>query len=131
MRPGVRLSPSPSPRSSPSGRGSPQFRNVVFVRSRQRAHPINVRLFRQIILVCLRELLSVETFELGVQFVNARKITRLNEGYLQHAGSTDVITFDYLETRPALAAVFGDIYVLSGNAASISGGFWRYLRLRR
>jgi probable rRNA maturation factor len=107
MRPGVRLSPSPSP----SRRGSPQFRNVVFVRSRQRARRINITLFRQIILVCLRELLSVETFELGVQFVNAREMTRLNEGYLQHAGSTDVITFDYLETPRGSTAVFGDIYV--------------------
>jgi probable rRNA maturation factor len=34
---------------------------------------------------------------LGVYFIHAAEMARLNEEFLGHAGSTDVITFDYRE----------------------------------
>jgi probable rRNA maturation factor len=36
--------------------------------------------------------------ELGIYLVGDKEMTRLNEGFLRHRGSTDVITFDYSET---------------------------------
>jgi len=35
--------------------------------------------------------------QLGVYFIHAAEMARLNEEFLGHAGSTDVITFDYQE----------------------------------
>jgi len=35
--------------------------------------------------------------QLGVYFIHAAEMARLNEEFLGHAGSTDVITFDYRE----------------------------------
>jgi probable rRNA maturation factor len=72
----------------------------------------------------LREYFKCEVFELGVYIVHAPEITHLNETYLQHAGPTDVITFDYCEpTRLA-----GDIFVCVEEAKSHARRFrttWR------
>jgi rRNA maturation RNase YbeY len=37
------------------------------------------------------------SFDLGLYLVGAAEMTRLNETFLRHAGSTDVITFDYAD----------------------------------
>jgi probable rRNA maturation factor len=44
--------------------------------------------------------------ELGIYFVNAAEMTRLNEQFLGHAGSTDVITFDYEEEEGCRGEIF-------------------------
>jgi probable rRNA maturation factor len=111
MKSVVRARSSAAPKPSPKIKAGVQPRNVFSIQSRQSTRRINLRFVRKIISVCLAELLSVEAFELGVQFVNDREMTRVNEGYLQHAGSTDVITFDYLETRSPSSTIFGDIYI--------------------
>ena len=41
--------------------------------------------------------MRVGQFEIGFHFVGAAEMTRLNESFLRHKGSTDVITFDYAE----------------------------------
>ena len=66
----------------------------LLIRNRQRVRRINPRLFRKILLAAL-ENLGVEQFELGIHIVGAAEMTRLNETFLRHKGSTDVITFDY------------------------------------
>ena len=45
------------------------------------------------------ELPQVETADLGIFLVAAPEMIRLNETFLRHSGSTDVITFDYT-TQP-------------------------------
>jgi probable rRNA maturation factor len=80
------------------------------LRSRQRARKISLRYLRKIVLNCLEELLHVKEFELGIKIVAAGEITRVNERYLQHAGATDVITFDYREA-PSKGSIHGDIFV--------------------
>src|SRR5439155_4139703 len=57
----------------------------------------------------LKELLQVE-FEVGVKIVSSAEMARVNEHYLQHAGPTDVITFNHLETEEQ-NRIHGDIYV--------------------
>ena len=68
---------------------------TVVVANRQRVRPVDVRWLRQIVGTLLAELLQVENADLGVYLVAAPEMTRLNEKFLRHAGSTDVIAFDY------------------------------------
>jgi probable rRNA maturation factor len=80
------------------------------VRNRQRtqavARPQLVRITRTL----LREILKKTNFDLGIYLVNAHEMTRLNIQFLKHGGSTDVITFDYFDTRlPELLT--GEIFV--------------------
>jgi probable rRNA maturation factor len=67
--------------------------NIV-IANRQRARKINSRLLKKIAEALLADL-EIEEAELGVSLVAAREMTLINETFLQHEGSTDVITFDY------------------------------------
>src|SRR5690242_7428942 len=67
--------------------------NIVLA-NRQRGQKINLRLLKQIALALLGDL-KIEGAELGVHLVAAPEMTRLNETFLRHQGSTDVITFDH------------------------------------
>ena len=80
------------------------------LRSRQRVRKIDLRYLRKIVLGCLEDLRHVTEFELAIQIVGRQEIAGLNERYLQHRGSTDVITFDYLG-RPSKKSIHGDIFV--------------------
>jgi probable rRNA maturation factor len=62
--------------------------------NRQRTKKINPRLLRQLVSALLAEL-RIETAELGINLVGAREMTLLNETFLHHEGSTDVITFNH------------------------------------
>jgi len=66
----------------------------IVVANRQRARKINLRLLKQIADGLLAEL-KIQNVELEINFVSTREMTRLNEKFLRHAGSTDVITFEY------------------------------------
>jgi probable rRNA maturation factor len=77
------------------------------LRNRQRARPVDLRLLRRVINGLLFNL-GVKDFDLTIQLINKPEMTGLNETRLRHAGSTDVITFDYGETDGPLA---GEIFV--------------------
>ena len=64
------------------------------VANRQRTKKINTRLLKQIVAELLAELEIAEA-ELGIHFVGAKEMARVNWQFLQHEGSTDVITFDH------------------------------------
>jgi rRNA maturation RNase YbeY len=70
--------------------------STILIASRQRARKINRRLLKQIATGLLADL-KIEKADLGIQLVAAPEMTRLNEKFLQHAGPTDVITFDYCD----------------------------------
>jgi probable rRNA maturation factor len=65
--------------------------------NRQRVRRIDTRLLRQIILHLVDAELGVESFELAIHLVGAREMAKVNWEFLQHEGSTDVITFDHFE----------------------------------
>jgi len=65
--------------------------------NRQQIRPVNLRLLRRIVQALLREVWPVGSFDLVISIVAAPEMTRLNETFLRHQGSTDVITFDYAE----------------------------------
>jgi len=62
--------------------------------NRQRTRKINLRLLKQITNALLVEL-KIEKAEFGINLVSAKKMADLNWKFLQHEGSTDVMTFDY------------------------------------
>jgi probable rRNA maturation factor len=82
----------------------------ITIANRQRTGKINLRLLKQIVKALLTDL-EIAKAELEINLVAAPAITRLNEKFLQHKGSTDVIAFDYrTEGRagsPLPAARFG------------------------
>jgi rRNA maturation RNase YbeY len=80
------------------------------VRNRQRAQPLNTKFLRNVLRALLIDELSQDDFEIGVSIISEEAMTRMNEGFLRHKGSTDVITFDYTHAnRPKCLA--GEIFV--------------------
>ena len=85
--------------------------------NRQRTKKINTRLLREIVQQVLVELKieSVESVELGISLVGAREMTLLNETFLKHEGSTDIITFDYQEpgtgSRKPELKLHGELFI--------------------
>lgn len=66
----------------------------VNIFNRQRTRKVNLHLLRQIADALLQEL-EIRSGQLEINLMAAGEMTRLNETFLQHAGSTDVIAFDY------------------------------------
>ncbi len=63
------------------------------VLNRQKTRLIDLQLLKQIAREILKEFLDREQYELGIHLVDAREMAAMNEKYLSHEGSTDVITF--------------------------------------
>ena len=86
--------------------------NELCLRNRQRTRRVSLRKLRRMVKCLLRELLVIEYFELGIYLVAAPEMTRLNERFLRHAGSTDVIAFDHSDLFAGFEGViYGEIYV--------------------
>src|SRR5688572_7802324 len=92
------------------------------VRNRQRECRLNTELLARIIRALLEEELGLERYQLALHLVSAPKMAEINEYFLQHSGSTDVITFDYhegySEELSKGAELTGEIYVSVTDAAS-------------
>jgi probable rRNA maturation factor len=69
--------------------------SVLAFRNRQRARPLNLPLLRRLTLQVLQTELGIHDYQLGIHFVEAKEMASLNQRFLQHEGSTDVITFDH------------------------------------
>jgi len=81
----------------------------IVIRNQQRRQRVDTRLLRRLTHRLVRDYLRREAFDLAVYLVDARKMTVINETYLQHEGSTDVITFDY--TEPDRRTLAGELFV--------------------
>jgi probable rRNA maturation factor len=73
--------------------------NVV-IANRQRRKKINPHQLRAMVMELFSEL-KITDGELGIQLVGAKRMAQINWQFLQHEGSTDVITFDHSEKRKA------------------------------
>jgi probable rRNA maturation factor len=96
------------------------------LRNRQRERRINTELLTRVIRALLEEELEVRSYELAVHLVAARKMAEVNEQFLRHSGSTDVITFDYREgysEDSGQADLAGEIYISVCDAAAQAVGF--------
>jgi probable rRNA maturation factor len=80
------------------------------IRNRQRVCRLDTRLLRRILRHYLREIIGIDSGALCFHLVDAPEMTRVNGRFLNHAGSTDVITFDHQED-PGSAHVYGEIFI--------------------
>ena len=95
----------------------------LLITNRQRAIRLNMRLLRAIAKSLLTETLELEEFDLAICIVGAPEMARLNKTFLQHEGSTDVITFDYADnpTRtpdPGPRTLHGEMFICIDDALS-------------
>lgn len=91
--------------------------NLV-IANRQRRRKINSRLLREIVGGLLTEL-EVTDAELGINLVAAREMALVNETFLNHTGSTDVITFDHREAAQKSRrthTIHGELFVCVDDA---------------
>jgi rRNA maturation RNase YbeY len=93
----------------------------IAVLNRQRARKINARLLRQIVLALFGEL-GISEAELGINLVGAKEMARVNRQFLQHEGSTDVITFDHRQSavgnRQSAMRIHGELYICVDDAVA-------------
>jgi rRNA maturation RNase YbeY len=99
-----------SPALSSRGEGVDHASGLLIVRNRQRVRRLNTKLLRKIVRGLLVDELSRDDFEIGISVIGEEAMTRMNEGYLRHKGSTDVITFDYTDANRPKCLV-GEIFV--------------------
>ena len=93
-----------APQMMPSSILHPPSSLHISITNRQRTRKVSSRLLEKITADLLAEL-KIKNAELGINLVVAPEMTTLNETFLRHAGSTDVITFDYsVQTTGARAA---------------------------
>lgn len=99
--------------------------NIV-IANRQRKRKINTRSLKRMVKEVFAEL-AVADAELGVNLVADREMTLVNETFLQHVGSTDVITFDHAERRRGRRGkrkkIYGELFVCVDVAVSQAGEF--------
>jgi probable rRNA maturation factor len=89
------------------------------VRNRQRDRSINGPLLRSIAKALLEEMLGYSEYELAINLVSRRIITRINERFLKHLGPTDVISFNFREgygIAETSCQLSGEIYVCPSEA---------------
>lgn len=90
--------------------------NTLQVYSGQSSRSVNSRLLQSIVRTLLTELLRRPgTFTLEINIVAAPEMTRLNETFLRHRGSTDVLAFDY-RNPSAEMSLCGEIFVCTDEA---------------
>jgi probable rRNA maturation factor len=94
---------------------------VLSVANRQRTKKNNPRLLKQIVSALLTEL-AITQAELGITLVGAKEMARVNWQFLQHEGSTDVITFDHTEKRKAESGkrkvLHGELFICVDDAVA-------------
>ncbi len=91
--------------------------SLLSLRSRERTRPIELRLMKKICVFLLEEIFRQPEYELGIHLIAAKEMAELNEKFLQHTGSTDVITFDYNESA-ADKKLHGEIFISIADAVS-------------
>ncbi len=93
---------------------------TLSLRNRQHDRCLNLPFLRRILCHVLAEQLATPRYELCFHFVTVEEVARVNWQFLQHEGSTDVITFDYGE-RSAVspqrsAALIGEAFICVADA---------------
>ena len=98
--------------------------------NRQRVRRVETRLLRQITTVLLVDLLGTKSVVLGITLVSAAEMARVNWQFLQHEGSTDVITFDHSENQisrrksaTVRREINGELFICIENAVAQARSF--------
>jgi probable rRNA maturation factor len=91
----------------------------LLITNRQRTKKINTRFLKQVVAELFAELVITES-ELGIHLVGAKAMARVNWQFLQHEGSTDVITFDHSEKRKSgkRKTLHGELFICVDEAVT-------------
>ena len=97
---------------------------TITIANRQRMRKINRPLLKEIVAALLAEL-HLDSAELGIHLVGPAEMARVNWQFLQHEGSTDVITFDHRDPAEAGGALplHGELFVCVADAVKQAGEF--------
>ena len=98
----------------------------ITIANRQRTKKFNTRVLKEIVSALLVKL-EVTQGEIGVHLVGAAEMAGVNWQFLQHSGSTDVITFDHREAvlvpdHPELE-LYGELFVCVDDALKQAEAF--------
>jgi rRNA maturation RNase YbeY len=80
----------------------------LYVRNRQRTRRIQLKLLHTIAATLIAKTCPRD-FRIGILLVGAPEMTRLNEAFLKHTGSTDVIAFGY--TAGHCGSLHGEVFI--------------------
>ena len=83
--------------------------------SRRRAVSLDKRFLRRLVRSLLEDCLDHQDYQLGVHFIGATEMARLNETFLGHEGSTDVLTFNHQEDTGS-GQLYGEIFISADDA---------------
>jgi len=90
--------------------------------NRQKSRELSLPLLRRIARNLLEEAFACQNYELGVHLIDTVEMTRLNETFLRHTGSTDVITFNHQEATDN-GELHGEIFISVDDAVVQAGRF--------
>ena len=83
---------------------------LIQILNRQHAQPVDKILLTKITRDLLEDCLDVSAYELGIHLVEAVEMALVNQQFLNHKGSTDVITFNHLESDES-ATIHGELFI--------------------
>jgi probable rRNA maturation factor len=84
--------------------------SLLYLANRQKTRSVDKRRLRRIARGLVEDLLGHDSYELGVHLIGAAEMARLNETFLRHSGSTDVITFNHQEIADG-GHLYGEIFI--------------------
>ena len=90
--------------------------------NRQRVRAVDTALLRRFARSLIENQLAIATYELGIHLVAAPEMTLLNETFLHHTGSTDVITFNHAEEN-STDSIHGEIFICLDDAVKQADAF--------
>jgi probable rRNA maturation factor len=93
--------------------------NELQLRNRQKTRVVDTKLLKTVTRALLAEDLALKSYQLGIHLVEPEEMAQVNWDYLQHEGSTDVITFDYRPEVPSggdAPEVYGELYICVADA---------------
>ena len=97
---------------------------VLRILNRQKTRSIDAPMLRQVAVCLLRELVEISDYELAIHLVEPEEMARVNQQFLQHEGSTDVITFDNSDPQTDEAeALRGELFVCVADAQAFAKRF--------
>ncbi len=85
------------------------------LRNRQTDRPLNLPVLRRLIQSLLATEFEAPDAQLCVHLVGAQEMARVNRHYLNHEGSTDVITFDHTDDSDS-DAIYGELFISVADA---------------
>jgi len=90
--------------------------------NRQKCRVLSLALLRRMAQHLLEQSRARRKYELGIHLIGAFEMTELNETFLGHSGSTDVITFNHQEAADD-GNLHGEIFISVDDAVAQAGRF--------